>query len=467
MKRCELQIRSRNPASPPILWSGHVQQNLSNKYVELGGGGSKVSDGVKIELDDIEDELPTGIRLWRVSKDKAVDKIGVLAQGVFIIRFEAQSTRDNILNGGYMFFDRKPVVMKPWDAYTDFKKKELSSVPIWLQLHGLDIKVMVEVQLNQVFPEMISLTNELHQEIHLTVHYEWLPITCGKCSGMGHSSDICRKEEEVRQKWVVKMKEAGAVPLEDSKKKDNEGFIPVTKGRKVIPEVTKATNLLNSFQILEEMGDCSARQAHNLGSVYVNMFAGRCFSTNNAWHKGGRIMVSWNPGMFTVNVLNCTSQLMHLDVTSLAGKEQFLVTYVYEMNDEQGRDILWTDLKDIADKVIGPWLLLGDFNDILSVEERIGGNMRQRCSRAFKTCVDYCKVEDVKSIGSFFIWINKQGLDTRVYSKIDRVLANQQWLGKFPTAEVVFMSEGAFDHCPAVLSVYQDVPEGKKAFRYF
>ncbi|XP_062074999.1 uncharacterized protein LOC133779009 [Humulus lupulus] len=168
-------------------------------------------------------------------------------------------------------------------------------------------------------------------------------------------------------------------------------------------------------------------QAHNLGSVYVNMFVGWCFSTNNAWHKGGRIMVSWNPGMFTVNSRLCTSQVMHLDVVSLAGKEQFLVTYIYAMNDELGRAILWADLKGITDKVTGPWLLLGGFNDILSLEERIGGNKRQRCSGEFKTCVDYCKVEDVKYTGSFFIWNNKQNLDTRVYSKLDRVLANQQW----------------------------------------
>ncbi|XP_062114342.1 uncharacterized protein LOC133825407 [Humulus lupulus] len=229
---------------------------------ELGVGGSKVLEGVKIELDDIEDE----IAYWnsalvcyvlgenpalsvfegftkRVWKDKGVDKIGVLAKRVFIIRFEAQSTKYNILNGGYMFFDRKPVVMKPWDAYTDYKRKEASSVPIWLQLHGLDLKYWGKKALFKILGQ---------QEIHLTVHYEWLPITCRKCSGMGHLVDICTKEEEVRQKWVVKKKVEGAVPLEDFQKKDKEGFLPVTKGRKVIPEVVRDTKLTNSFQILEE-----------------------------------------------------------------------------------------------------------------------------------------------------------------------------------------------------------------------
>ncbi|XP_062080449.1 uncharacterized protein LOC133785214 [Humulus lupulus] len=168
-------------------------------------------------------------------------------------------------------------------------------------------------------------------------------------------------------------------------------------------------------------------QTHNLGSVYVNMFRGWCFSTNNAWHKGGRIMDSWNPGMFTVNILQCSSQLMHLEVTSLAG----------------------------------------DFNDILSVEERIGGHQRPKVSGAFKECVEFCQVEDVKFTGSFFTWNNKQDKETQIYSKIDRVLANQQWLDKLPNAEVVFLSEGVFDHCPAIVSVYPAGVEGKKPFQYF
>ncbi|XP_062118346.1 uncharacterized protein LOC133831962 [Humulus lupulus] len=158
---------------------------------------------------------------------------------------------------------------------------------------------------------------------------------------------------------------------------------------------------------------------------------------------------------------------MHLEVLSMAGKENFLVTYVYALNDETGRIPLWNDLKEITAMINAPWLILGDFNDILSVEERIGGKQRQARSGAFKECVESCGVEDVKYTGSFFTWNNKQEMNTRIYSKIDRVMANQIWLDKFPTAKVVFLPEGNFDHCLAVLSVYPDNIVGKKPFRYF
>ncbi|XP_062089719.1 uncharacterized protein LOC133796261 [Humulus lupulus] len=158
---------------------------------------------------------------------------------------------------------------------------------------------------------------------------------------------------------------------------------------------------------------------------------------------------------------------MHLEVCSRAGKQTFLVSFVYALNDEKGRVSLWSDLKEIAAMSRGPWLILGDFNDILSAEERIGGKSKQAILGAFKECVESCGVEDIKYTGSFYTWNNKQDQSNRICSKIDRVMANQDWIEKFPTTEVVFLPEGNFDHCPALLSVYPDVAEGKKRFRYF
>ncbi|XP_062080335.1 uncharacterized protein LOC133785093 [Humulus lupulus] len=183
--------------------------------------------------------------------------------------------------------------MKPWDAYTDFKEKKISSVPIWLQIHGLDLKywggralfkivgqigsplmmdsitqnrerltyprVLVEVDLHQDFPEVIPFTNEIHQEVIYTIKYEWIPISCGKCHGMGHYTDNCRKKEEVRKEWVVK-KEAPQKRSLESQGQDKDIFVPVKNGRTVIKEVAKAPTTTNTFQILQETGECSSSE---------------------------------------------------------------------------------------------------------------------------------------------------------------------------------------------------------------
>ncbi|XP_060968772.1 uncharacterized protein LOC133036260 [Cannabis sativa] len=140
-------------------------------------------------------------------------------------------------------------------------------------------------------------------------------------------------------------------------------------------------------------------------------------------------------------------------------------TIIYAFNDKNGREMLWKDLTALATN--DNWFLMGDFNDILSKEERIGHKVKYYPDIAFANCVEQCHLEDVKSTGNFFTWSNKQQGQDRIWSKIDRVMANQAWLDQYRTAEVNFLNEGTFDHSPCVLSLYPKRAEGRKPFRYF
>ncbi|XP_062089160.1 uncharacterized protein LOC133795723 [Humulus lupulus] len=203
--------------------------------------------GVKIELEDIEEEInywqsaivcyvlganpPLHVLegfMRRIWQHNGVDKVGTLSHGVFIVRFQNMEDRDKVISGGYIFFDKKPLIMKTWNPRDDFTKEDVKKVPIWIQLGGLDIKywedkslfkivgqlgkpiqvemitkrrerlhfprIMVEVLITQAFPHVISFINELDQDIELTVNYEWLPVLCEHCKGMGHTTAICKKK---------------------------------------------------------------------------------------------------------------------------------------------------------------------------------------------------------------------------------------------------------------------------------
>lgn len=80
-------------------------------------------------------------------------------------------------------------------------------------------------------------------------------------------------------------------------------------------------------------------------------------------------------------------------------------------------------------------------------------------------CLEYCHLVDVKSSGRYFTWNNKQEGERRVFSGIDRVLANLEWIDILCEAEITFMPEGNFDQTLALLSIYPDI--GKKTpFRF-
>lgn len=94
---------------------------------------------------------------------------------------------------------------------------------------------------------------------------------------------------------------------------------------------------------------------------------------------------------------------------------------------------------------------MGDFNCVLIMDERIGSPMRQNEVLEFRNCINHCEMSYTKFVGCFYTWNNKQDRDTRVFSKIDRVMCN----------------EGDFVHCPMVLTTYVMHMKGRKPLKHF
>lgn len=76
---------------------------------------------------------------------------------------------------------------------------------------------------------------------------------------------------------------------------------------------------------------------------------------------------------------------------------------------------------EIYNNIQGPWAVMGDFNNVLNVEERVGSKVTVAEIRDFKYCVEICQLQDLKSSGSYYTWTNKQQGEERVVSKIDSV----------------------------------------------
>ncbi|XP_056687939.1 uncharacterized protein [Spinacia oleracea] len=203
----------------------------------------------------------------------------------------------------------------------------------------------------------------------------------------------------------------------------------------------------------------------NLGKLYQKVFAKWCFTSNASYHPGGRIIVAWKAGSFNVNIVAASSQFLHCHVTPVSGMLSFFYTFIYAHNEAGLRHELWRDLSLI--NTGAPWILCGDFNCVMAPEERIGAPVRQCDIVDICGCMHNWGMEDLKSVGNLFTWNNKQQGNKRVFSKIDRILANQAWQDAYPDAEVYFLPEGQFEHSPWLLTVYPRVNGGRKPFKYF
>ncbi|XP_074291833.1 uncharacterized protein LOC141618640 [Silene latifolia] len=140
---------------------------------------------------------------------------------------------------------------------------------------------------------------------------------------------------------------------------------------------------------------------------------------------------------------------------------------IYAFNDLYDRNALWDFLKETANFCTGPWLWMGDFNDVLSPIERLGGNKTEAEMEFFKECVSLCGMEDIQATGALYTWSNKQAPVDRVYSRLDRAMGNQEWMELYGDYVAHFHPEGMFDHCPCTVVDRNIEIGGRRSFKYF
>lgn len=108
-------------------------------------------------------------------------------------------------------------------------------------------------------------------------------------------------------------------------------------------------------------------------------------------------------------------------------------------------------------------MILGDFNVVKAVDERIGGRTPSNYDmQDFANCCDTIGVVDCPSSGEFFTWTNGW-----MKAVLDRVLINQGWHNNnLACHSVINKMDCVSDHCPLVIDVFDRVREGHKCFKF-
>ena len=110
-----------------------------------------------------------------------------------------------------------------------------------------------------------------------------------------------------------------------------------------------------------------------------------------------------------------------------ASRRKISCSFVYSTSNKKGREDLFNQLEGFKPHIVGLWLIMGAFNCIANINERIGLRPRNHEMEPLRRCMEVCEVHDLKSAGRFFTCNNKQEGTARVLSKIDHVLGNQSY----------------------------------------
>ncbi|XP_062085752.1 uncharacterized protein LOC133791859 [Humulus lupulus] len=196
-----------------------------------------------------------------------------------------------------------------------------------------------------------------------------------------------------------------------------------------------------------------------------SFFTGWNYFTSAA--SEGRLLLIWQQNLVSVEVLKEIDQLLHVCVKGLRTNKLFCVTFVYGRNSIEERVPLWSDLSGLCFPAT-PWLLAGDFNAVFEGTDRISG--RAISSLELTDAQNWRAlglVDEFRARGSHFTWTNKQANEDRIYSKLDRVFKNEDWLDLYPQAEAVFNWELLSNHYLCIIKPEASVNYGIKLFRFF
>jgi hypothetical protein len=115
----------------------------------------------------------------------------------------------------------------------------------------------------------------------------------------------------------------------------------------------------------------------------------------------------------------------------------WLFSEIYAPHSSQRREIFWFVLSSLGNSYGGAWLLLGDFNSILSAAEKSGGRKFGSASHGnFFDFVHSNALVDLGFVRNKYTWSNHRTGRDNIRERLDRGLANQNWVHLFPNALV-------------------------------
>lgn len=169
-----------------------------------------------------------------------------------------------------------------------------------------------------------------------------------------------------------------------------------------------------------------------------------CLTIKSVGTKGG-ICLFWK-GKDSVSIRSFSQNHIDSQVEWAGKKWQF--TGVYGFPETNKKDQTWQLIRNLQNSSRQPWLLGGDFNEILDLNEKLGGPVRERKPiEEFRKLLDDCELRDIKPRGEVFTW-HGTGRGNHVWEKLDRFLCNPEFDELFNYVEALNLDWLFSDHRP-------------------
>jgi hypothetical protein len=163
---------------------------------------------------------------------------------------------------------------------------------------------------------------------------------------------------------------------------------------------------------------------------------------NPSTTRSGGVMLLWEK---EINIQQLFSTPNYMDVQIQERPDKiWRLTGVYGEPRWEDKYKTWDRIRELHSQHNLPWVLIGDFNEILFSHEKEGGNLRPiNFMQNFRDVLTDCNLHDIGFMGDQFTW--RRG---RIRERLDRALANTPWNNRHPEAMLHHLEAMQSDHRP-------------------
>lgn len=172
--------------------------------------------------------------------------------------------------------------------------------------------------------------------------------------------------------------------------------------------------------------------------------------------KSGGLWTIWDLVKFGVERIHCSSnRCLTMRMTCKSSKFSFVISNVYAPNVLANRRQFYTFIYNYhASFQQSPWLVGGDFNSPLNLEDKLGGKISLSTSmQDFKDFVNKNELIDLSLKGSRYTWSNRRIGKGFIMRRLDRILVSQEWINHYQNSSLLSLPHISSDHRPIALSL--------------
>ncbi|XP_028784473.1 uncharacterized protein LOC114740485 [Neltuma alba] len=182
--------------------------------------------------------------------------------------------------------------------------------------------------------------------------------------------------------------------------------------------------------------------------------------------RSGGLALWWKLDV-TVNIWYHSKNIIHMSLDSSTMAAPKYVTCVYGAPRIEDKMAVWNKMRSIGAKINDSWICSGDFNDVLSISEKVGripADIRRIMN--FQCMLADCQLMDLDYHGAWYTWCNRRLGTDHIKERLDRAFGNTEFRMIFQKAAVLHIKPVGSDHHMLVIDCDYRYVKVPKLFRF-